>query len=200
VRSKVMRVAIYTRVSTNAQSYDRQVEELTEWATNRGDEIVAVFSEKASGAKNDRAERAKVLDLAKKRKIDVVLVSELSRWGRSTIDVMETVQELAACRVSLKALSGMDFDMSTPQGKLFVTMLGGFAEFEKNLIVERVKSGIAHKRSTTETWGRKAKASNAEIEAALLAGNGIRPTAEALGVSTTTVLKVSRRLKESMSA
>ena len=76
-------VAIYCRVSTDDQTCDRQERDLRAFAKRAGLKVVAVFKETASGAKNDRAERNKVMALARAHKIDAILVTELSRWGRS---------------------------------------------------------------------------------------------------------------------
>ena len=84
-----MRAAIYCRVSTADQSCERQARELRAFAKRLGVEVVGIFRETASGAKNDRAERRKVMVLARAREIDRVLVSELSRWGRSTMDLLQ---------------------------------------------------------------------------------------------------------------
>ena len=119
----VQRVALYARVSTTDQSCERQVAELTAYAERSNFQIVAVVNETASGAKNDRAERNKVMNLARKRQIDMVLVSELSRWGRSTSDLRSTIQELADRQVAIRALNGPDIDISTAQGKLMLLSL-----------------------------------------------------------------------------
>ena len=73
----------------------------------------------------DRAERRKVMALAQARQIDAVLVTELSRWGRSTTDLLATLKELEAWRVSVVALNGMTFDLATPHGRMLATMLAG---------------------------------------------------------------------------
>ena len=70
--------------------------------------------------------------LAQARRIDAVLVTELSRWGRSTTDLLATLKELEA-RVSVVALNGMTFDLTTPHGRMMATMLAGIAEFEREL-------------------------------------------------------------------
>lgn len=82
---QLKRAAIYTRVSTADQNCERQRFELAEYAERSGVEVVAVFTETASGSKNDRAERAKVIKLAQARKIDIVICSELSRWHSSSL-------------------------------------------------------------------------------------------------------------------
>jgi DNA invertase Pin-like site-specific DNA recombinase len=79
--------------------------------------------------------------LAQRREIDAVLVTELSRWGRSTTDLLATLRELEARRVSLVALNGMAFDLSTLHGRMMATVLAGIAEFERELTQERIRSG-----------------------------------------------------------
>jgi|688.fasta_scaffold04348_18 putative DNA-invertase from lambdoid prophage Rac len=190
----VQRVALYTRVSTADQSCERQVAELTAYAERSGFEIVAVVKETASGAKNDRAERKKVMDLARKRQIDLVIVSELSRWGRSTADLRTTIEDLAARQVAIRALNGPDIDISTAQGKLMLNLLAAISEFERDLLQERIKSGIAHARSRGTKSGRaigRPGFDRAERVKRLLAdGRSVRTIAAELGISKTTVMKV----------
>lgn len=146
--------AIYCRVSTHDQNCQRQDRDLTDYATRCGYEIVTVVKEVASGAKHDRAERKKVIELARARLIDVVLVTELSRWGRSTSDLILTLEELGSYGVSLLAQTGMQFDLSTPHGKLIAQILSSMTEFERELIRERVRSGIANARARGKVFGR----------------------------------------------
>ena len=83
------RAALYCRVSTADQSCARQERDLAAFAARAGYEVVGVFKETGSGVKLDRAERRKVMALAQRREIDAVLVTELSRWGRSTLDLLQ---------------------------------------------------------------------------------------------------------------
>jgi hypothetical protein len=115
------RVAIYCRVSTADQSCERQERDLLTFAERAGYEVVGVFKETGSGVKLDRAERKKVMALAQARRIDAVLVTELSRWGRSTLDLLHTLEELEAKRISVIALNGMAFDLSTSSGRMMAT-------------------------------------------------------------------------------
>ena len=106
--------AIYARVSTADQSCERQITELTAFAERGGFEVFGIFKETASGARNSRLARNRVLELAQARRIDAVLVTELSRWGRSTQDLLETLYKLAGWKVSVIAMSGMTFELDTP--------------------------------------------------------------------------------------
>jgi DNA invertase Pin-like site-specific DNA recombinase len=89
-----------------------------------------VFKETASGASANRAARNQILDLAQARQIDAILVSELSRWGRSTQDLLDTLNRLAGWKVSVMAMNGMTFELDTPHERMMATMLAGIAQFD----------------------------------------------------------------------
>lgn len=150
----MIRAVIYCRVSTNDQNCDRQERDLMELADRAGYEVVGVFKETASGAKDDRALRREVLALAQGRKISAVLVTEASRWSRSTIDLLGTLQSLNAWGTSLVTLTGIGFDLSTPQGKLMAAVISAIAEFERDLIRQRVRSGMAAAAARGQKFGR----------------------------------------------
>ena len=90
-----------------------------------------MFKETASGADDDRPERKKVMALARAREIEAILVTELSRWGRSTQDLVQTLDDLHGWKVSVLAQNGLSFDLSTSTGKLMRTIMAGLAEFER---------------------------------------------------------------------
>jgi DNA invertase Pin-like site-specific DNA recombinase len=148
-------VAIYCRVSTDDQSCERQERDLRAFAKRAGHKILAVFKETASGAKNDRVERKKVLAMAQAHKIDAILVTELSRWGRSTQDLVQTLDDLHGWKVSVLAQTGLSFDLGTASGKLMRTIMAGLAEFERDLIRDRVKSGLAAAKAKGIVLGRQ---------------------------------------------
>lgn len=193
---------IYARVSTKDQDCQRQISDLQAFAVRAGYNVVEIFQEKASGAKNDRAERAKVMKLAQARKIGVVLVTELSRWGRSTQDLLATMQELNARGVSIVAVSGMQMDLSTPSGKLMATLLAGVAEFERELIQERVRSGIAQAKANGRQIGRAAgdnyKSGEWEqtISALMQQGKSCRAIAAETKLGKTTVAEAMKRIRQ----
>ena len=149
------RAVIYSRVSTSDQSCERQESELREFAEKGGYHVLHAFRETESGAKDNRKQRNKVIALAQSRKIDAILVTELSRWGRSTVDLLGTLNRLESWNVSLVAMSGMTFDLSTPHGRMMATFLSGIAEFERDLISERVKSGLAAAKARGKKLGRQ---------------------------------------------
>ena len=128
------RAAIYARVSTFDQSCDRQVAELTVFAERGGYDVIDIFRETASGTISSRIARNKILQLAQARQINAILVTELSRWGRSTQDLLTTLNQLAGWKVSVVAMSGMTFELDTPHGRMMATMLTGVAQFERDLL------------------------------------------------------------------
>jgi putative DNA-invertase from lambdoid prophage Rac len=150
-----IRVGIYCRVSTHDQSCDRQESELTAYAVRANYDVVRIFKEVGSGAKLDRVERRRVMEIARARSIDAVLVSELTRWGRSTIDTIDSLNLLQSWGVSLIAQNGFQFDLATPHGKMIASIMSSLAEFERDLLRERVKSGIANARARGKIFGRR---------------------------------------------
>jgi DNA invertase Pin-like site-specific DNA recombinase len=192
------RAAIYARVSTADQDADRQVRDLRAFAKRAGFKVAMVAIETASGAKTERRERAKVLAAAQAREIEAVLVTEASRWSRSTADLLSTLQDLAAWNVSLVAERGLTFDLSSAQGKMIATIVAAFAEFERDLIRERVKSGMASARAKGKRIGRPKGNRAVEKNAAKIRryrkdGLSIRQIARAVGQSTSTVQTVLKQ-------
>ncbi|KXV18277.1 MULTISPECIES: recombinase family protein [Acetobacteraceae] len=193
------RAVIYCRVSTADQSCLRQKDELKRFAERAGYEVSGIFMETGSGVRVDRAERRKVMALAQAREIDVILVTELSRWGRSTIDLISTLQELESYRVSLIAITGMMFDLATPHGRMLATVLAGIAEFERDLISERVKSGLAAAKARGKVLGRqkgerpKSDRLAPKVLALVAEKRSYRWIARDLGISKNTVAAIVHR-------
>ena len=127
----------YCRVSTADQTCARQERNLRLFAKKAGYKIVGVWKQTASGAKDDRAERKEVLALAQARKIDAILVTEFTRWGRSMLDLFHTLQDLQSWDVSLVAQTGLQFDLRTAQGKLIASLMAALSEFERDLLREQ---------------------------------------------------------------
>jgi DNA invertase Pin-like site-specific DNA recombinase len=161
--------------------------------------VVDVFKETGSGVRLDRTERRKVLALAQARQIDAVLVTELSRWGRSTTDLLATLTELQARRVSVVALNGMTFDLATPHGRMMATVLSGIAEFERELIQERIRSGIAAAKARGKRLGRqpghrpKSDRPASRVMALVATGRSYRLIGREVGLSKNTVVDIVKR-------
>ena len=164
--------------------------------------VVGVWKEIASGTKQNRAERQKVMALAQARKIDAILVTELTRWGRSTLDLIQTLQDLQTWDVSLVAQTGLQFDLATPQGRLIAQLMAAIAEFERDLVSERVRSGLAAAKAKGKVLGRQP---GQRIKSDLLAPKVIqmvedkvsyRTIAHDLKLSKTTVTEIVKRHRQ----
>ena len=201
----VQRVAIYCRVSTTDQSCERQERDLLEYAAVCGFEVIGVWKETVSGTKHDRTERSKVMALGQSHSIDAILVTEMTRWGRSTIDLIETLQELHSWHVSLIAQTGLQFDLNTPQGRLIAHLMASLAEFERDLLRERVRSGVAAAKARGQKFGRqpgqriKADKLGSKVLQMVSEGYSYRKIAEILNLSKTTVNDIVKRHKQSVS-
>ncbi|AGS39675.1 hypothetical protein GCM10011403_27590 [Pseudohongiella nitratireducens] len=140
--------------------------------------------------------------LAQRREIDAVVVTELSRWGRSTIDLLNTLRDLENWKVSVVAISGMTFDLSTSHGRMMATFLSGIAEFERDLISERVKSGLAAAKARGKKLGRKKgfRPKSDKLSPKVLhlieQGKSYRWIARDLGISKNTVSEIVKRSRE----
>jgi DNA invertase Pin-like site-specific DNA recombinase len=152
------RAALYVCVSTDGQTVENQLQELRQIAERRGWEIVETYSDAGvSGAKPSRKSPVVgfawrpgldlMLNDAKRRKFDVVMVWSIDRLGRSLIDLLGTIQEFEAADVDLY-LDQQSIDTTTPAGKLMFQITGAFSEFERAMIRQRVKLGL--KRATTQ--------------------------------------------------
>jgi len=189
-------------VSTTDQSCDRQERDLLEYAAKAGYQVVGVWKETAAGTKQNRVERQKVLALAQARQLDAILVTEMTRWGRSTIDLIQTLQALHGWGVSLIAQTGIQFDLNTSQGRLIANLMASLAEFERDLVRERVRSGIAAAKARGQKLGRqtgqrvKADRFAPTVLQMVEQGNSYRTIAQALHLSKTTVNDIVQRHRQ----
>lgn len=193
------KVALYCRVSTADQSCARQERDLLAFAARAGYEVVGIWKETASGMQDDRSERNKVMALAQARRIDAILVTELTRWGRSMLDLVHTLHELQARGVSLIAQTGWQFDLSTPQGKLIASLMSALAEFERDLLRERIRSGLAAAKARGTLLGRrpgqriKADRLTLKVLEYVKAGWSYRKIGRELNISKNTVTEIVKR-------
>jgi len=203
------RVAIYCRVSTSDQDNDRQERDLLEYAERADFEVVEVFKETLSGIRRSKGkqpiERKRAMELAQRHEIGAVLVTEMTRWGRSTQDLMDTLGQLSSWDVSLIATRGLTFDLSTPQGKLVANLMASLAEFEHDLLRERVRSGVAAAKARGQRFGRRAGYRPSDRHAPEVVRLSEeerlsqRAVAERLGISKTTVNEILKRRSQQTS-
>ena len=138
--AKMFRAGLYARVSTNdQQTIPLQIRALREYAVRRGWTIALQVKEVGSGAAQ-RQLRERLLEAARRREIDVVLVWRLDRWGRSVTDLLATLQELEHLGVGFVSLTEV-LDLTTPTGRAMAGLLAIFAEFEREIMLERQREG-----------------------------------------------------------
>lgn len=166
-----MRVGIYARVSTHdQQTLPMQLEKMREYIENRKWKLTVEFEEVGSGAKT-RPKREELVKMARRREIDAILVWKLDRFGRSMADLVMTLNELREIGVVFVSLTE-SLDFSTPSGRAMAGMLSTFAEFERDIIRERVKAGIANAREKGKPHGRPQTAAKKKDEIKKLYKNG----------------------------
>ena len=148
-----MRAALYARVSTHEQqTIGLQVEAMATYIRDRGWSLAGQVKDIGSGAKQ-RAGRETLLKAARRREVDVVVVWRLDRWGRSLPDLVVTLRELTDLGVGFVSLTEA-LDLTTPAGRAMAGMVAVFAEFEREILRERVRAGIAQARKEGRPHGR----------------------------------------------
>lgn len=176
----------YARVSTDGQSVAAQIATLT------GAGAAKVFQETASGAKTDRRELARLL--ARLEAGDVVLVTRLDRLARSTRDLLNTLATITDRGAGFRSLGDAWADTTTPHGRLMLTVLGGLAEFERELILSRTREGRARAKAQGVHMGRKPKLTHfqqREALARLESGETTRDVARSYNVSHSTISRLA---------
>lgn len=175
----------YARVSTDGQSVDAQVRQLTKAGCKK------VFRETASGAQTDRAEIRKAL--AKLAAGDVLMVTRLDRLARSTRDLLNTLGTITERKAGFRSLGDTWADTTTSHGRLMLTVLGGLAEFERDLIRTRTGEGRDRAKARGVKMGRPPKMTAHQIEEALRRrdnGEPMRDIAKSYNVSHSTISRL----------
>jgi DNA invertase Pin-like site-specific DNA recombinase len=189
--AKMFRAGLYARVSTNdQQTLSMQSRAMREYAARRGWTIALQVRDINSGAARREA-REKLLEAARRREIDVVLVWRLDRWGRSVTDLLATLQELKHLGVGFVSLTEA-LDLTTPAGRAMAGLLAIFAEFEREILRERTRAGLAHARANGQQLGRPATAAvhAAEIRKLHRAGISKSEIARRVRIGRTSVRRI----------
>jgi len=187
----MFRAGLYARVSTNdQQTLAMQNQAMRDYAARRGWTIAMQVRDVNSGAARREA-REKLIDAAGRREIDVVLVWRLDRWGRSVTDLQATLQELEHLGVGFVSLTE-PLDLTTPAGRAMAAMLAVFAAFEREVLQERTRAGLAHARANGKRLGRPATAAvhAAEIRQLHRAGVSKSEIARRLNIGRTSVRRI----------
>jgi putative DNA-invertase from lambdoid prophage Rac len=189
--AKMFRAGLYARVSTNdQQTIPLQIRALRDYAARRGWVIAMQVKEVGSGA-SQRQLREPLLEAARRREIDVVLVWRLDRWGRSATDLLATLQELEHLGVGFVSLNEA-LDLTTPAGRAMAALLAVFAAFEREILQERVRAGLAHARQNGKRLGRPATAAihTAEIRKLHRGGVSKSEIARQLNIGRTSIRRI----------
>jgi len=192
VGPSTLRVALYARVSTldKGQDVNLQLNELRDYSERRGWKIAGEYVDNGvSGAKESRPELNRLMADAKKRKFDAIAVWKLDRFGRSLKHLVLTLADLESLGIAFVSLRD-GFDLSTPSGRLMFQIIGAMGEFERNLIRERVKAGMAHAKAKGRKLGRASvHVDMAVVDARKATGESLRAIARDLGVSAALLVK-----------
>ena len=199
------KICIFARVSTSIQDYDRQVNELSALAQRNGWSVEAVFSEKISGAKknSERKELSRMVDYVQAHHISKVAVTELSRLGRDTLQVLEVIEQFNRLGISLY-IQNYGIETLTengevnPMSQFLITILAEVARMERKTIRERVESGYKNYRANGGKVGRKEGYRKSEADMReqyaeeirlLRKGISLRNISKITGVSINTIRK-----------
>ncbi len=195
--SQAARAALYARVSTSNHGQDvgLQLDELRQVAGQRGWHIVEEFvDEGVSGSAESRPALDRMLEQARRGKLDLVVVWKLDRLGRSLQHLLQVLDELQHQGVGFVSVRDAGIDTTSPSGRLLLHLLGAFAEFERSMIRERVVAGVRRAQSKGKHCGRPRVELDLRPATSMLdAGYGLKAVASSLGISRTTL---RRRLEE----
>lgn len=182
------------------QNPEMQLGELREYAARRGWQVVGEFVDRASGAKEQRPALNRLMADARQRKFDMIAVWKLDRFGRSLRHLVNAIAEFEALGVAFISLRD-NLDLGTPAGRLMFQIIGAMAEFERALIRERVRAGLAHARSKGKRLGRpKVVVDAARIATLRASGASWRAISEQMRVGIGTLYKAVRHRSEKVSS
>lgn len=189
-----MRVGLYARVSTHdQQTLPLQLAAMRDYVAKRGWKAAVEVQDVGSGAIL-RPKREELLKAARRRELDRIVVWRLDRWGRSLLDLIATLQELTSLGVGFVSLSEA-LDLTTPSGRALAGMLAVFAEFERDILRDRVKAGIAQARKEGRPHGRPPTVAKYAPKIRALAKKGLNKSAisRRLRISRTSVRRFLAR-------
>jgi DNA invertase Pin-like site-specific DNA recombinase len=176
----------YARVSTDGQQLESQIEQLEQAGCRR------IYREKASGARADRRELARLLTSLKSG--DTVIITRLDRLARSTRDLLNILDEIGSRGATFRSLADSWADTTTPHGRLMLTVLGGLAEFERSLIRARTGEGRRRAKENGVRFGRKPKLTAYQRQEALRRrrlGEPLKSIAKTYDVSHSTISRLT---------
>jgi len=197
---KLRRIVIYGRVSTGEQSHESQLREVREYCCRRwGSAAIATITDTASGTRTSREGLEQLMKLVRRRRVDVVACFKLDRLGRSLPHLAQIIGEFDSHGVAIVATSqGIDTNQDSPAGRLQMHVLMAVAEFERSLIVERVRAGQAAARAKGVKFGRPPTLCHrkSEVVELLRKGMSCRKIAAETGLPLGSVFNISRSVRQ----
>lgn len=187
------RVFAYCRVSTAEQTTDNQVQEIT--ASGFVVNGPRIITETVSGSVAAMERKGFLALLNKLESGDVLVVTKLDRLGRNAMDVRSTVERLAGMGVRVHCLALGGSDLTSPAGKMIMTVIAAMAEFERDLLIERTQSGLARAKSQGKTLGRPQSLGEAAIKAVVARldqGEAVAALAREFGTSRQSIMRVRK--------
>jgi DNA invertase Pin-like site-specific DNA recombinase len=198
--SLMKRVAIMARVSSTQQTTQNQLLVLRELAESQDATVVLEFVENGiSGVKKDRDALNAMLTAAKARKFETLYVYSIDRLSRSVKNLIETVETLNSLGITI-VFKRENIDTQTAMGQFFLTVLGSLAQFEREIMIERINAGIARAKAEGKKMGRPTKLNDSLINAVTMLydkGVSIRNISKTLGVGNGTCYKILAQKKQS---
>lgn len=196
-------LAVYSRVSTKKQDNEAQDLAIRKYLANKEWEAAYWFTEKISGKKDRRPERDKLLELCRQGEVKSILVWKLSRWGRSSVDVIQTLKELHAIGVNVLSVTE-NIDQTTPSGRAMTSMMAIFSELDREIINEQMWLGrLRYQEENGNLGGRRPRAMEKAPEVLALKevkGWGVSKIAEHLNISPSSVRRILSQEKETHDA
>ena len=189
-----MRVVIYSRVSTDRQVHDSQLEEVRAYCARRGWRGAEEFSDTASGAKINRKGLDALMALVRRGRVDAIVCFKLDRLGRSLAHLAQLIGEFQTNRVALICTSqGIDTSASNPAAQLQLNILCAVAEFEREIIRERVNAGLKAARARGARFGRPSTLQKylPRVRALREAGRNVSQIARELGLAYSSTHKLA---------
>jgi DNA invertase Pin-like site-specific DNA recombinase len=182
----------YARISDKKQSLNRQIDALTSFGIDERN----IYKEKGTGTKKDRPELLRLIDELKPS--DTVVVAELTRISRSTKDLFEIVEQIQSKGADIKSLKENWLDTTTSHGKLMFTIFAGLSQFERDLISDRTKEGLAAAKARGRNGGRPSKRSEKELTVKILYEKGIKiaEIVRQTDLSRSTVNRIVKDIKD----
>jgi putative DNA-invertase from lambdoid prophage Rac len=190
-----MRVVIYSRVSTDRQVHDSQLQEVRAYCVRRGWNDAKEFSDTASGAKTNRQGLDALMALVRRGRVDAIVCFKLDRLGRSLAHLAQLIGELQTNRVALVCTTqGIDTSASNPAAQLQLNILCAVAEFEREIIRERVNAGLKAARARGIRLGRPSTLQKhlPDVRELLARGHKVSEIAELLGLAYSSAHKLMR--------